>query len=279
MLVGLALIVCGSPALSFWWYVIAGVCLSPIAFLWFSPRSSIDPKIGDDVESMTQEVPTQRSSTRCRGDRWLGNVPLLIAVLLVAVEMPYQLWWPLKQPATRLLVIGDSVTAGLNDGERTWPRMLSEKSNCEILDASQPGATLVSARKQNACFKNATGIVILEIGGNNLLEGLSVDQFARNLEQLLADVSRPDRTIVMFELPLPPLCSRYGVVQRHLAKQYHVRLIPRRIFIDVLTTGGATVDGIHLSAMGQSLMADRIAWLLDLVSTKGTTGSHQHLGP
>ena len=48
------------------------------------------------------------------------------------------------------------------------------------------------------------------------------------------------------------------MIQRELAAKYAVVLIPKRIFIGVLTTPGATVDGIHLSPAGHAWMADVI---------------------
>jgi len=46
------------------------------------------------------------------------------------------------------------------------------------------------------------------------------------------------------------------MIQRRLARQYDVILVPKRPFVAVLTTPGATVDGIHLSKQGHALMAE-----------------------
>jgi acyl-CoA thioesterase-1 len=54
------------------------------------------------------------------------------------------------------------------------------------------------------------------------------------------------------------LCNEYGRIQRQLAARYGVRLIPKRVFIRVLTGEGATLDSIHLSQAGHRAMADAI---------------------
>ncbi len=166
-----------------------------------------------------------------------------------------------------LAIVADSITAGLNDGDDTWPQQLSRRCNAIIWDASQQGATLKSARQQLAAIGGRGRLLILEIGGNDLLEGLPIHQFAADLEQLLQDADGTSRPIIMFELPLPPLCNRYGYHQRRLAQKHGVWLIPKRELMGILTTSGSTVDGIHLSDLGQSRLADLVQRTLGLRET------------
>jgi lysophospholipase L1-like esterase len=69
----------------------------------------------------------------------------------------------------------------------------------------------------------------------------------------------------MFELPLFPHRIAYGQVQRRLAKRYHVWLIPKRYFIDVISGPVATLDGLHLSNTGTRRMAALVAQVLSPV--------------
>jgi lysophospholipase L1-like esterase len=91
-------------------------------------------------------------------------------------------------------------------------------------------------------------------------------RFRRDLNQLLKTVRPKTHSIVMFELPLFPFQNDYGLAQRSLAKEYHVPLIPRRYFVNVIGTPGATVDGIHLSASGQVLMAKLLSSVISSAS-------------
>ena len=84
----------------------------------------------------------------------------------------------------------------------------------------------------------------------------------------------------MFELPLPPLAFRYGETQRRLAAKYEVALLPKRLLIGVLTSSGATVDGIHLAPNGHERMAKLVEKLLNIDgASRQDAGSYRHVGP
>ena len=105
----------------------------------------------------------------------------------------------------------------------------------------------------------AAALVVLEIGGNDVLGPTSADDFEKNLERLLTKVCRADNTVVMLELPLPPLYNRFGAAQRRLARRFGVTLVPKRYFAGVLAEPGATLDGLHLSHVGHEAMS-RMIW-------------------
>lgn len=205
---------------------------------------------------------------------------------LLLVEIPWVITpaVPLTESPT-IGVIGDSVTAGLNEDDITWPRLLAARTGWQIHDASRQGATLRSARDQLALLPDDVDLLLMEIGGNDLLEGLDVDTFGRQFDELLAAAAKPERTIVPWELPLPPLHAEYGRRQRAAARKHAVLSLPRRHFAAVLATQGATVDGIHLSMAGQGQMAGLVARLLK-VSEKATRNdvttnlaNYRRLGP
>ena len=202
------------------------------------------------------------------------------ALALILSEIPHRLAPRLVERPHRLLIVADSVTAGLNDGEDTWPQRLARSTTLDIVDASQPGATLKSGLRQLELLDTQPSMLLLEIGGNDLLEGLPVAQFTHDLEQLLATAQQPERTVWMFELPMPPLACRYGEVQRRLAHQYKVTLIPRRFLLQVLTSSEGTVDGIHLAPPGHQRLAELVQKMLKLDNAfLERTGSYRHVEP
>ena len=213
--------------------------------------------------------------------RWLSWLVIGCALVVVLWELPYRFSPSAGSVSSyRLCVVADSVTAGLNDGEDTWPQRLARSSLWQITDASQPGATLKSARQQVDLLDAEPSVLLLEIGGNDLLEGLPVAQFEHDLEQLLVAARQPRRTVLMFELPLPPLAFRYGEIQRRLAAKYEVALLPKRLLIGVLTSSGATVDGIHLSPTGHERMAELVKKLLGVEGLPWQeAGNYRHVGP
>lgn len=162
-----------------------------------------------------------------------------------------------------IFVIGDSITAGVRDHDRdpTWPTLLRNERGLHIIDLSQAGATLASALSQQRAIPQDQvdhSAVILEIGGNDLLGEVGAARFESDLDKLLMAVRPKALSIVMFELPLLPFHNSYGIAQRNLAKKYHIPLIPKRCFTNVIGASEATIDGLHLSASGQILMAELV---------------------
>jgi acyl-CoA thioesterase-1 len=200
--------------------------------------------------------------------RWrlLVRVTVGLAWLAVAgIELPHQFIPPIQATgAPPMWIVGDSVTAGVGDKKTVlWPRILADAHGITVHDRSQMGATVTTALRKLEKEPLGDGIVLLEIGGNDLLGPTKLADFEGQLDQLLSHVCRPGRTVVMFELPLPPLCNEWGLVQRRLAAKHGVVLIPKRVFVTVLTAGDATLDSIHLSQSGHQAMAEAVWQLLE----------------
>ncbi len=193
-----------------------------------------------------------------RWRRWSAFAVIAAWAVAVALEVPYHMTPTLNPVASRsMAVIGDSVTAGMgsDDTSDRWPNILAEQHNLTVQDMSHMGETAASALKRIKGRQIASPVVVLEIGGNDLLGSTSSAQFSRDLDALLAHVSSPGRQVLMLELPLPPLNHEYGRVQRSLARKHNVSLVPKRVFLSVLAADGSTVDTIHLSQTGHQRMA------------------------
>jgi acyl-CoA thioesterase-1 len=203
-----------------------------------------------------------------RRQRTPGTVPKalqLTAALAwgaaIGAELPHQ-WVPQLRPIPHpvLGIIGDSLTAGLGESEAiTWPNLLRQKHGLSIADHSAMGATLTSAQRQADAVQDAESLLLLAIGGNDLLGSTDAQEFATALQALLKRTCRPGRTVVMLELPLPPFHNAFGSAQRRLASQYGVPLVPKRMMMQVLCANRATLDSIHLSQAGHEHMA-RTIW-------------------
>lgn len=157
---------------------------------------------------------------------------------------------------TRLVVIGDSLSAeDFTDGGDPWPTLLAREHAIEVVNLAFSGAKAGSAAKRVTAEDVAGAVVLLEIGGNDLLGGTTPEGFERDLDSLLTKVCSGPRMVVMLELPLPPLYNRFGEIQRRLARRHNVVLIPKRYFASVLIGEEATLDGLHLSRSGHRKMA------------------------
>ena len=188
------------------------------------------------------------------------GVLVLACVAAVCTEWPWHLLPRLPALGRPVLgIVGDSITAGMGERHKpTWPALFAARHGVEVRDRAAVGATVATALRQAEFLGPDVRLVLLEIGGNDLLGGTSPAEFDAGLERLLAAVCRPGRTVVMLELPLPPGCHRFGLSQRRRARMHGVTLVPKRVLLSILQQGGTTVDTIHLSPEGHSQMADTL---------------------
>lgn len=165
-----------------------------------------------------------------------------------------------------VVVLADSVTAGLSENEaRTWPTMLQDDYQANIIDLSHVGETVSSAMKRVSLETlPESAVFILELGGNDILGSTSVSKFEQDLDALLKQVCTEYRTVFLFELPLPPFHNRWGRIQRTLCSEYGVVLIPKHRFASVFVGDTSTLDSIHLSQEGHDRMLGIISEILCL---------------
>jgi len=148
----------------------------------------------------------------------------------------------------------------------------------QVRNLAQAGAPSTDAIKMVSQVTPEDGVVLIEIGGNDLLGGTSSRQFGISLDTILRKVAAPRRVVVMFELPLIPTRIAFGRIQRLAAAKYGVRLIPKRYFAQVVSGADATSDGIHLTETGMQGMSNLVVRVL-LPVLKRTQSSYAPKSP
>ncbi|MBM84181.1 MAG: hypothetical protein CMJ78_26805 [Planctomycetaceae bacterium] len=204
-------------------------------------------------------VERRDSKQQTRATAWT-LITLVVSAMLW--EARYHVMPKLGQRQSEIVLFADSLSAGI-DQERTWPKILSDDHDVTVHDYSRAGAKLSTALAIAEDVEIPAGLILLEIGGNDILGSTSPQQFHDDMKALMAHLRKtvPTRPIVMFELPLLPFYNSYGSSQRQLAREYNVKLLPKRILMGVLSSQDATLDSIHLSPTGHREMA-RIVWAL-----------------
>ena len=183
---------------------------------------------------------------------------ILVSIAAALMELPHHRLNALKgEQFQRAFLVGDSISAGVS-GELTWPAMMAEGHDLDLVNLSRSGATTTTALEQVKKIPDGKALILLEIGGNALLSGVPSDEFAESLERLLHEVVTPGRRVVMFELPLPPLFAEHGEIQRALAAKFRIDLISKRVMGRILTGESNTIDGLHLSEKGHRLMEEAV---------------------
>ena len=183
-------------------------------------------------------------------NRWRPLVAVAISVVAVAIEIPWHRTAKVEPPR-RLIVLGDSLSSGGFGETTTWVARLGAEN---FSSASETVATAL--RTELPPYKPGD-MVIVELGGNDMLDGTPAREFAESLDVLLARLQ--PRRIIMLEIPILPGRWHYGASQRRLARKHHVVLLPKRLLAKVLTRDGNTTDGLHLTDRGHEQMAQGLA--------------------
>jgi acyl-CoA thioesterase-1 len=177
----------------------------------------------------------------------------------------------------RIVAFGDSLTAGLGVqvGE-SYPAQLQRRLDdlkypYRVINAGVSGDTTAGGlRRVPWILKNEPELVILELGANDGLRGLSVDQTKSNLRQIVEQLKEAGAAVVLAGMKLPPnygedYTTRFEAIYPALAQEYHLPLIP--FFLEGV--GGASslnqADGIHPTKEGYEIVVEQVLKVLKAV--------------
>jgi acyl-CoA thioesterase I len=191
----------------------------------------------------------------------------IFSLIICLIEVPFHFASAIPvSRAQTVYIIGDSISAGIDEKERPWPVVLGNLSGLNVVNLAKAGATVDTAMDQAVRITSTNAVVIVEIGGNDLLGRTDSHTFYAELDKLLSKLKSENRQIVMFELPLLPFWNNFGRDQRQLANKYGAILIPKRYLVSVFAGSGNTIDGLHLSQRGNDELAGTVFGLMKISS-------------
>jgi len=171
-------------------------------------------------------------------------------------------------PATVLVCAGDSLTSGvdLDDDRQTYVARLRAALGCTVINAGFSGDTTADllARLDRDVLSHRPTAVLLCIGGNDYLNGVSRSEFARNLESIVSRICAVTPRCVLVEVPSGIVWDPYAGVYRRVARRHGCVLAPesnlrRWLAPEMLAPGWMprpmTLDGVHLSPRGATAVA------------------------
>jgi acyl-CoA thioesterase-1 len=178
---------------------------------------------------------------------------------------------PEPQPQT-ILCFGNSITAGYNlDPEYAYPAVLEDKLKKQgyevrVVNAGLSGETSAGGLERISwILRQPIDVFILELGGNDGLRGLPLEQTKKNLQGIIDRVRReyPEAGIVVAGMMVPPnMGERYGnefvEMYPELARKNNAVLIP---FLLEGVGGDPALnmpDGIHPNAEGHVIVAEHV---------------------
>lgn len=173
--------------------------------------------------------------------------------------------------APSILVVGDSLSAGYGIEMRNgWVTLLQQRLINQgyphaVINASISGDTTAGgrARLPAALNRHRPQIVILELGGNDGLRGLSLRETRANLEAMIRAAQSAGAQVLLVGIHLP---SNYGpeftrkfhAIYSELARAHNTALVPFLLEGVALTPGLMQPDGIHPRADAQPRLLDNV---------------------
>ena len=171
----------------------------------------------------------------------------------------------------KILVLGDSISAGygisIDDG---WVSLLQDRLNHKgyryrVINASISGDTTRSAhaRLERLLDETLPDIVIVELGGNDGLRGLSLEEIKQNLDKIISMLKERGIEVLLIPMQLPP---NYGPVYNsgfqevyHGLGKIHDISVGTFILEDIGDNSQLMQsDGIHPRTVAQEMMLDNI---------------------
>ena len=192
-------------------------------------------------------------------------------------EAPIEEVLPVMGPEQVILGFGDSLMAGYNlEEDQGYPERLEAVMrvrgvNARIIDAGVSGDTTAAGLQRIEFVLDNLGetpdLAIVELGGNDLLRGVPVDQTRANLTGIMDALAARDIPVVIMGMRAPP--NYGGEFQRTfdgiypaLAEQYDAALVP--FFMQPLLADPTLLlpDRVHPTAEGVEAM---VAETVDIV--------------
>ena len=177
-----------------------------------------------------------------------------------------------KEKAKVILCFGNSLTEGYGlKPEESYPSLLQNRIdslglNYRVVNAGISGETTAGGRgRLGWILKNKVDIFILELGANDGLRGIPIEETKRNLQSIIDTVQLkiPDAKIVLAGMQIPPnlgenYTREFKAIFPALAEVNSVHLIPFLLQGVAGETELNQEDGIHPTAEGTLQVLENI---------------------
>ncbi|MBL7841594.1 MAG: arylesterase [Cyclobacteriaceae bacterium] len=175
-----------------------------------------------------------------------------------------------------ILFFGDSLTAGYGlSPEDAFPTLTGEQlikngKNVKIVNAGLSGETSAGGLSRiDWVLRQPIDVFVLELGANDGLRGLPVDQTKKNLQAIIdkVKVKNPAVKVVVVGMMVPPnmggtYSTQFNAVFPEIAKKNKATLMP---FLLDGVAGNEKLnqaDGIHPNPEGHKIVATNVTKIL-----------------
>ncbi len=175
------------------------------------------------------------------------------------------------QATQTIVIFGDSLSAayGIQQSEG-WVKLLENKLNQQKLDykvvnASISGETTSGGlgRFKTMLTTHKPNIVVIELGANDGLRGLSVREMHSNLNSMIAQAEAAKAKVMLLGMKIPPnygiqYTQQFSETYANLAQKHDLILVP--FFLDGVAGDPSLIldDGLHPKAVAQAKLLENV---------------------
>lgn len=167
-------------------------------------------------------------------------------------------------PNDVIVAFGDSLTYGTGATQNeSYPAILAQLINRNVVRAGVPGEMTAGglARLASVIDEHRPALVIVCLGGNDMLRRVDDAQIRGNLREIIGSLKTRGISVVLVGVPKPALITSAPAFYGELASEFGIPY-EGKIVTSVLYKSELKADPIHPNAQGYRLMAEAIAQLL-----------------
>lgn len=178
---------------------------------------------------------------------------------------------PVAAMAKSIVVLGDSISAGYGiDVAQGWVNLLQKKFNQQhsdyvISNESISGDTSAGglARVNQLLARHKPAIVMIELGANDGLRGLSPQEMKSNLSEIILSCRKAGAKVMLLGMKIPPNYGKRYIdmfynIYPQLSAELDVPLVPFILENVALNPAMMQADGLHPNALGQALITEKV---------------------
>jgi acyl-CoA thioesterase-1 len=178
-------------------------------------------------------------------------------------------------PPIKIVILGDSLTEGYGlSKEQAFPHLvekkfLEKKKPVEIINAGVSGSTSSGGLARVAwTLKSKPQFVLVALGANDGLRGLSLAELEKNLREIIQKVRAGGAKPLIAGMKMPPnygaaYTKQFEQVYKDIAKKEKVPLLPFLLEGVASQTKLNLPDGIHPNEEGHKILAATIYQFLE----------------
>ncbi len=178
---------------------------------------------------------------------------------------------PWTVSAKTILVLGDSISAGFGiEVQQGWVallqnRLAAQQSPYVISNESISGDTSAGslARLDDALRRHKPQIVLIEVGANDGLRGLSPEAMKANLTEMVKRAEKAGAKVLLLAMKIPPNYGKRYIemfynIYPQLGAELKLPYVPFILEEVALKAELMQADGLHPNALAQPIVAEKI---------------------